>query len=362
VHLPAARAVAALLLLLATACGQTATETATGTATQTGTAPRTATETAAQVEPASYDEVAATYDQARERTLADGRAAVETLLAGDVDALHQQAAPPFAQQVTVDDLRALVAQLGQVGPRTAELAVPGSYTAEHGGASATIAFGVQFDRDGALAGLSALPRQQLPEPAGAEAEPVRVRLPFDGLWWVFWGGPTELQNYHAAVPDQRYALDLVVWRDGATHSGQGTDNADYWAWGRPVLAPADATVVAAVDGVRDNVPQQQVENAEDPAGNHVVLDLGEGRYLVLAHLQEGSVAVEKGDRVAAGGRLGLCGNSGNSSEPHVHVHAQDRPELFGEAVGLPLSFAATEVNGSEVPDDSPVRGDFVRAS
>ena len=93
---------------------------------------------------------------------------------------------------------------------------------------------------------------------------------------MFWGGPTERQNYHAVAPDQRHAYDLVGWREGATHRGLGASNADYWAWDRPIVAPADALVVAAVDGVRDNRPQVEVENLRAPAGNHVVLDLGRG--------------------------------------------------------------------------------------
>jgi murein DD-endopeptidase MepM/ murein hydrolase activator NlpD len=113
----------------------------------------------------------------------------------------------------------------------------------------------------------------------------------------------------------------VVLRDGSSHRGSGERNEDYHCWRQPVLAPAEARVVAAVDGYPDQPPGQA--DAEHPAGNHVVLDLGSGEYAVLAHLNAGSVAVEVGDRVAAGQRIGRCGNSGNTSEPHLHFHLQD---------------------------------------
>src|SRR3546814_4096128 len=68
-----------------------------------------------------------------------------------------------------------------------------------------------------------------------------------------------------------------------------------------------------------------------------MLDLGHGEYAMLAHLRRGSVAVEAGQQVAAGDELGRCGNSGNTSEPPLHLHLQDAPK-FGEGNGLPVFF------------------------
>ena len=82
----------------------------------------------------------------------------------------------------------------------------------------------------------------------------------------------------------------------------------------------------------------------------VVLDLGRGEFALLAHLRRGSVRVRKGQRVRAGDALGVCGNSGNSSEPHLHFHLQDRAALFGGARGLPITFAGR---------GRPVQGQFV---
>ena len=176
------------------------------------------------------------------------------------------------------------------------------YTAVHRWGKRTIVLQVVFDASGMISGINLAPPNALPrDPNAGRRLRARLALPFEGTWWVFWGGATERQNYHVVAPDQRHAYDLVVWRSGATHRGAGTKNADYWAWGRKVLSPASGRIVEVANGVRDNRPQVQVQNRADPAGNHVVLDLGNGEYALLAHMQRGSVRVGVGDRVRGGG-------------------------------------------------------------
>src|SRR3546814_1333444 len=89
-----------------------------------------------------------------------------------------------------------------------------------------------------------------------------------------------------------------------------------------------------------------------------MLDLGHGEYAMLAHLRRGSVAVEAGQQVAAGDELGRCGNSGNTSEPHLHLHLQDAPK-FGEGNGLPVFFEHYTANGHAVERGEPVKGQTV---
>jgi hypothetical protein len=184
-----------------------------------------------------------------------------------------------------------------------------------------------------------------------------LRLPFDGEWTVFWGGRTVDQNYHAASRDQRFAYDIVVTRDGKTYTGDGSANEQYFAFGQPVLAPGAGTVVVVVDGVDDNKPG--VMNPKQPAGNHVVIDHGNGEFSFLAHFRKGSVKVKKGDVVKAGQPLGLCGNSGNSSEPHLHYHLQTTPELFA-GDGLPAQFLNYLADGKEVKRGEPTKGQRIR--
>lgn len=184
-----------------------------------------------------------------------------------------------------------------------------------------------------------------------------LRLPFDGEWFVFWGGRTVEQNYHAADRAQRFAIDFLVRRDGVSHSGDPARLENYFCWDQQILAPADATVAAVVDGLPDQeIGQSDPNNA---AGNHVVLDLGNSEFAFLAHMRRGSVAVKVGDKVAAGQELGRCGNSGNTSEPHLHFHLQTTPVLHrGE--GLPAFFEDYVADGKPVARGEPVQGQLVR--
>lgn len=183
-----------------------------------------------------------------------------------------------------------------------------------------------------------------------------LRLPFDGEWWVFWGGRSREENYHRASALQRYAYDFVVRRDGSTHRGDGSRNQDYWCQGEPVLAPAAGTVVVAEDGVSENVPGEM--NADEKLGNHVVIDHGNGEFSLFAHLQTGSVAVATGEAVEPGTPVGTCGNSGNSSEPHLHYQLQSGPDFF-TSKSVPAPFHDYLADGEPVEAGEPRRGQAV---
>lgn len=184
-----------------------------------------------------------------------------------------------------------------------------------------------------------------------------LRLPFQGEWYVYWGGRRISNNHHARARDQRFAYDFLMRKKGESHSGNGTGNGDYYCFGEPVLAPGAGTVATAVDGIADNVPGEM--NAPQPMGNYVVIDHGNGEFSFLAHLQRGSVAVSKGDEVSPGERLGACGNSGHSSEPHLHYHLQTTAQPL-EGEGLPAQFQDYRADGNPVARGEPVRGQKVR--
>jgi len=184
------------------------------------------------------------------------------------------------------------------------------------------------------------------------------RLPFNGTWWVFWGGNTDIQNYHVVAPDQRHAYDIVIAKDGKDYHDSPNENRNYYDFGQHILAPADATVVEAVDGIAENVPGSL--NADKPAGNHVILDCGNGEYLVMAHFKDHSIRVKTGDKVTKGEFIAECGNTGNSSEPHLHIHLQNGPTLF-KATGLPLVFTDFTVGGKSIMRGELLQGQFVKA-
>jgi murein DD-endopeptidase MepM/ murein hydrolase activator NlpD len=184
-----------------------------------------------------------------------------------------------------------------------------------------------------------------------------LRLPFDGTWTVWWGGPTLWQNVHATTAEQRFAVDFFVVKDGRTHAGDGAKNEDYLAWGRPVLAPADGIVVAAQDGRPDGRPGY-VDAAAEPPGNYVVLDHGSGEFSCLLHLQNGSVVVKPGAKVKAGDPLAKTGSSGRTPEPVLHFHLQDTSDL-AKGAGLPATFRGYLADGKPVATGQPTRGQQV---
>lgn len=216
-----------------------------------------------------------------------------------------------------------------------------------------------FDDAGTVVGFYLAPL----EPSGAApsdyldyATQAALRLPFTGEWTVVWGGRTVEENYHAAYGDQRFAYDFLVVQGGSTHAGSGADNHDYYCFELPILAPAAGLVVAVVDGVPDNKPGEFGD--DDTLGNHVIIDHGAGEYSFLAHFKNGSVAVAPGQRVATGDQIGACGNSGRSSEPHLHYHLQDTAE-FGRGAGLPARFLNYVADDERVESGEPVQGQQV---
>lgn len=182
-------------------------------------------------------------------------------------------------------------------------------------------------------------------PAGA----VDVAFPLrQGTYLVVNGGNAELLNAHLmtltaerfrAYRGQSHGVDLVrVDRWGRrAHGPRPRDPREYTIFGDSVFAPCAGQVVRAADGLADQ-PVPRVDRAH-MAGNHVLLDCGTA-WVLLGHLQEGSVRVRTGETVRAGAPLGRVGNTGNTSEPHLHVHAQrpgtDSMPLGGDPLAIRL--------------------------
>ena len=224
----------------------------------------------------------------------------------------------------------------------------------------TASFTVQwtFDSASRVAGFFIRPaREEAPSKYLSYQTKTDLRLPFRGEWYVFWGGRTIPENYHAFTTDQRFAYDLVIRRDGSTHTGDGLDNKEYFCFGQPVIAPGAGTIVEAVDGIPDNRPSNM--NQTQALGNHVIIDHGNGEYSFIAHFKNGTVLAKQGQKVGQGDQLGECGNSGNSSEPHVHYHLQTTA-VFGKGEGLPAQFLRYYANGKWVERGEPTRGQALK--
>ncbi|HEX6049977.1 MAG TPA: M23 family metallopeptidase, partial [Gemmatimonadaceae bacterium] len=178
-------------------------------------------------------------------------------------------------------------------------------------------------------------------------ETVVIGPPLRGGVWFTGNGPAPGSGHRRALIPiggtpaiaQRFAIDYVrVGDDNKTFTGDQLKNESYHAQGAEAIAVANGTVVAVKDSIPENVPgitsRAVPITLETVGGNHVILDLGAGRYAFYAHLQPGSIRVKLGDRVTRGQVLGLVGNSGNSTEPHLHFHLSDGNSPLGSE-GIP---------------------------
>lgn len=148
---------------------------------------------------------------------------------------------------------------------------------------------------------------------------------------------------------QRFAIDSVMMNEnGRRFIGDSLENESYFAEGVDALAVADGIVVAVKDSIPENVPGAMSRavpiTLETVGGNFVILDIGQGRYAFYAHLKPGSLRVRPGDRVRKGQVVGLVGNSGNSTEPHLHFHVADGTSPLGSE-GIPYVHATFQLLG-----------------
>lgn len=209
------------------------------------------------------------------------------------------------------------------------------------------------------------------------AAPEPVRLPVRGRWWALNSPADRVPSHGLHAYGQTYAIDVLAVPEGDWTPKVGPSPATrppdaYPAFGEPVVAPVDGVVVRVRDGAPDHrsraswpgvlwfYVEATVRELGGPGrllGNHVVIEVRPGVHALVAHLQQGSAAVRPGDRVAAGDPIAACGNSGSSTEPHVHFQLMDRPgPLF--AAGLPFVLVgATDDDGA--PVDVPRTGTAV---
>lgn len=183
-------------------------------------------------------------------------------------------------------------------------------------------------------------------PVGREA--VVISPPFHGEWAAF-NGPSNTSGHrrlvlgldgHTAI-GQRFAIDyLQLDSTWSSYHGDPADNRNYLDYGTELLAVADGVVAAVKDSIPQNVPGANSRavpiTMETVGGNFVAIDIGHGRYALYAHVQPGSLRVKPGDHVRRGQVIALLGNSGNSTEPHVHFQIADGP-TFLSSEGLPYA-------------------------
>lgn len=266
-------------------------------------------------------------------------------------------------------------------------------------AAAAVALGLTTGRRGRAAAAD-------PRPA------VEVEPPVTGRWTALNSPADRVPSHGVHAYGQTYAIDIVAEPEPEPEpgsepgSGSGSEpgrapdrgpgsgpegravlsrpkfrvlwpvarrNHHFPAFGAPLLAVADGTVVHASHGRRDHLSRnsgpalaylmlieasvRDMRGAGAIVGNHIVLDLGDGTYAMYAHLRHGSIRVRAGEEVRAGQPLAECGNSGNSTEPHVHFQLMDDPDL-DVAVGIPFTWRGIGVpaNGEAFTAGAAVHG------
>lgn len=161
-----------------------------------------------------------------------------------------------------------------------------------------------------------------------------------GVFYAAQAGSTAVVNGHHSYGSQVYAMDIVAL-DGWGKRADGwvqTSLDQYFIFGVPVYSPCDGVVTQAVDGIADLAPGSPGDR-EQAAGNHVYISC-QGVEVLLAHLKQGSLRVISNQQVKTGDFIGQIGNSGNTSEPHLHIHAQTGrvPGSLTQGTGVVILF------------------------
>jgi len=275
----------------------------------------------------------------------------------DLFSVEMQTALPLDK--TTDFLKGLKSQAGQITKRQFVKYVNGTYASyKTNFERALFAVNISVDNNSKINGLFIKPftDENLPK---MERNITKLQLPFDGEWTVIWGGDTKELNYHVENQAQKNAFDIVIKDErGNSFKTDGITNEDYYTFGKELIAPCDGEIVLVVDGIKDNKPGEL--NPMYAPGNSVIIQTDKNEYLFFAHFKQNTIKVKQGQKVKQGELLGLCGNSGNSSEPHLHFHIQNVEDM-NTATGVKCYFDKLKVNGQTRTDYSPIQKDKIKS-
>ncbi len=195
----------------------------------------------------------------------------------------------------------------------------------------------------------------------------QYHLPLKGTWYV--GGAPSLISHHRWSSIQEFAFDFTkIGENGITYKGDGSKLSDYYAYAQPIYSIGSGKVISVKDGLpesEDNLKrpdetqeaysQRMVMNQQallvkgfsNILGNYIIIEHSDGEYSFYVHLKNASIVVKEGDNVERGQKIATLGNSGNSTEPHLHFHMADGPDLY-QSRSIPVYFD----NIKFYPDDS----------
>ncbi len=181
-------------------------------------------------------------------------------------------------------------------------------------------------------------------------------LPFNGTWLVSNGGRTAETNSHIRPSESGPQNQVNAYDFRMQNSGNEKTLEDYPVFGKEVLAPGDGIVLQVIDGSIDVLPGERDRSVG--VGNAIIIDHQNGEYSLLCHFKHNLIKVKVGDSIKQGDVIGLCGNTGNTFQPHIHFNLQDGPFMH-KANGLPAQFARIIVNGKVETNYEPIRGQMV---
>jgi Peptidase family M23 len=202
-----------------------------------------------------------------------------------------------------------------------------------------------------------------PELAVDPFAPLVIAPPLRGSGWLNANGCCAASAHRSArlavdgarlVKIETFAIDWIRLEGPRFYAGDGTRNEDYFGFGTEVLAVGDGTVAFVRDGIPEETPNEPPTTVHQPldyGGNEVVLELAPGVYAFYAHLQPGSIRVQVGETVTTGQILGLLGNTGNSTAPHLHFQLADGTDVL-TATSLPFVIDAWTLAGTVAPEST----------
>ena len=170
---------------------------------------------------------------------------------------------------------------------------------------------------------------------------VKYSLPFRGQWVVVNGGVNKNTSHSWDIPTQRYAYDFIILdENGKSCCKDDNCPTSFYCYGQDILASADGIVVEIQNSHQDSIiysPRRASCKARDIRGNYVLIQHAENEYSLSAHLKPNSICVSLGEQVKRGQKIAECGNTGNTSEPHLHFQIQKEGSFF-TSPGLPIEF------------------------
>lgn len=200
---------------------------------------------------------------------------------------------------------------------------------------------------------------------------VEYALPFNGRWHVANGGITKNTSHSWEILPQRYAYDFIIAdEEGKSYSGDKEALHSYYCYGKDILAPADGIVVS----IENNFPDCRImsDGRPDPdtpdiGGNRIIIRHSPNEYSAICHLMPGSATVQAGQTVKKGDVMAKCGNSGNTTEPHIHFQVQNTARFYS-CIGVPILFSNVQkklyakysmVDTRPLPEKEDIKGGYI---